>query len=602
MAAIRNPIYYKNQAIGTANFDTSQWIYLGKDHLSGYIEIPRGLYGNLVENAENAGISYEVKDERQKGKHINVTFKGELRTEQKPALDEMMKHDNGILHAATAFGKTVVCSAMIAEKKVNTLIILESSALLEQWKNALEQFLDIQEALPEYKTKTGRVRVRKSLVGKLQGAHDSLTGIIDIAMAGSLCKKGEWHPLLEQYGMVIVDECHHAASDTIANVLKEVKARYVYGVTATPKRADGLEKIIYMLIGPIRYSYTAKEKAETQGIAHLVYPRFTRTVPPRGVADKMHPNEAYQMIRENEVRDEQILADVRECIKAGRTPVVLSKYKDHSQKLYERMKEYADKVFLMTGDNSKKEHKKICEQLQAVSPEETMVLVATGSLIGEGFDFPRLDTLIMATPVSFRSVVEQYAGRLNRDYEGKRDVIIYDYVDSHISMFDKMYVKRLKAYKQIGYEVCSGLHGEKQAANAIFDSENYQEVYKKDLLEADKSIVISSPAISGPKVYELIDLLKEKQDLGIEVTIVTWTPDSYGYGDAAYWMRLHEDMRQAGFYMKTVEDSCEHFAIIDQELVWYGNMNLLAKEKIEDSMMRVKGKGIAAELMELTFG
>lgn len=206
MAAIRNPIYYKNQAIGTANFDTSQWIYLGKDHLSGYIEIPRGLYGNLVENAENAGISYEVKDERQKGKHINVTFKGELRTEQKPALDEMMKHDNGILHAATAFGKTVVCSAMIAEKKVNTLIILESSALLEQWKNALEQFLDIQEALPEYKTKTGRVRVRKSLVGKLQGAHDSLTGIIDIAMAGSLCKKGEWHPLLEQYGMVIVDE------------------------------------------------------------------------------------------------------------------------------------------------------------------------------------------------------------------------------------------------------------------------------------------------------------------------------------------------------------------------------------------------------------
>ena len=570
--------------------------------MSGYIEIPRGLYGNLVENAENAGISYEVKDERQKGKHINVTFKGELRTEQKPALDEMMKHDNGILHAATAFGKTVVCSAMIAEKKVNTLIILESSALLEQWKNALEQFLDIQEALPEYKTKTGRVRVRKSLVGKLQGAHDSLTGIIDIAMAGSLCKKGEWHPLLEQYGMVIVDECHHAASDTIANVLKEVKARYVYGVTATPKRADGLEKIIYMLIGPIRYSYTAKEKAETQGIAHLVYPRFTRTVPPRGVADKMHPNEAYQMIRENEVRDEQILADVRECIKAGRTPVVLSKYKDHSQKLYERMKEYADKVFLMTGDNSKKEHKKICEQLQAVSPEETMVLVATGSLIGEGFDFPRLDTLIMATPVSFRSVVEQYAGRLNRDYEGKRDVIIYDYVDSHISMFDKMYVKRLKAYKQIGYEVCSGLHGEKQAANAIFDSENYQEVYKKDLLEADKSIVISSPAISGPKVYELIDLLKEKQDLGIEVTIVTWTPDSYGYGDAAYWMRLHEDMRQAGFYMKTVEDSCEHFAIIDQELVWYGNMNLLAKEKIEDSMMRVKGKGIAAELMELTFG
>ncbi len=602
MAAVRNPIYYKNQAIGTTNFNTSQWIYLGKDHLSGYIEIPRGLYSELIKNAEGAGIDYEVSDERQRGREIDISFRGELREEQKPALAEMVKYDNGILHAATAFGKTVVCSAIIAEKKINTLILLESSALLDQWRDALERFLVIQEELPEYKTKTGRVKLRKSLIGKLQGAHDSMTGIIDIAMAGSLCKKGEWHPLLEQYGMVIVDECHHAASDTIANVLKEVKARYVYGVTATPKRSDGLEKINDMLLGPIRYSYTAKEKAKAQGIAHLVYPRFTRTVPPRGVTDKMNPNEAYEILRYNEVRDELILSDVKECIDAGRTPVVLSKYKDHSIKLYERVKDYADKVFLMTGNNSKKEHKEICGKLKNVAPQETLILVATGSLIGEGFDFPRLDTLIMATPVSFRSVVEQYAGRLNRDYKGKRNVIVYDYVDSHISMFDKMYAKRMKAYKQIGYEICSGLQHDKQTANAIFDSENYQEVYKKDLLEADKGIVISSPAISGPKVYELIDLLKEKQASGVEVTIVTWAPDSYGYGDTAFWMRLHEDMRQAGFYIKTVEDSCEHFSIIDQELVWYGNMNLLAKEKIEDSMMRVKGKSIAAELMELTFG
>lgn len=203
MAAIRNPIYYKNQAIGTTNFGTSQWLYLGKEHLSGYIEIPRGLYEKLIENAENAGINYEISDERQNGKCIDVSFKGELREEQKPALSEMIKYDNGILHAATAFGKTVVCSAIIAEKKVNTLIILESSALLEQWKDALEKFLDIQEELPEYKTKTGRVKVRKSLIGKVQGAHDSMTGIIDIAMAGSLRKKGEWHPCLEQYGMVI---------------------------------------------------------------------------------------------------------------------------------------------------------------------------------------------------------------------------------------------------------------------------------------------------------------------------------------------------------------------------------------------------------------
>lgn len=603
MAAISNPIYYKNQALGTSNYETSRWIYLGRDHLSGYIEIPRGLYGTLIDNIEKAKIQYEIDDERQKGRTIDVTFKGELFEEQKTAMNEMLQFDNGILHAATAFGKTVVCSAIIAEKKVNTLIILESSALMEQWKESLEKFLDINEELPKYKTKTGRIKVRKEVVGKLQGAHDSMAGIIDIAMAGSLCKKGEFHNLLDQYGMVLVDECHHAASDTISNVLKEVKAKYVYGVTATPKRGDGLEKINYMLIGPIRHSYTAKEKAKAQGIGHLVYPRFTPIVVPRGVIkEKMHPNEAYDIIRDNEIRDDLIVEDIKECVSAGHTPVVLFRYKEHSKKLYERLRDYADHVFLLTGNNSKKEHKKILEQLCQVDSKESIILIATGSLIGEGFDFPRLDTLFMATPVSFESIVTQYAGRLNRDYEGKENVIVYDYVDSHIPMFDNMYSKRLKAYKQIGYEVCGGLKSKKQMANAIFDGENYYEVYKKDLLEADRNIIISSPVISGVKVYELINLLHDKQMAGVEITIVTWEPDSYGFGDAGFWMQLHEEMRQAGFYIKTVEETCEHFAIIDQEIVWYGNLNFLASSKIDDSMMRVESKKIAMELMGLTFG
>ena len=602
MAAISNPVFYKNQAIGTSNYDTARWIYLGKDHLSGYIQIPRGLQDELWENIKQADIDYEMEDERQQGRKINVDFKGELRPEQDKALKELIKYDNGILHAATAFGKTVVSSAIIAQKKINTLIILESSALIEQWKEALEKFLNINEGLPTYETKTGRVRKRKSLIGTLQGAHDSMTGIIDIAMAGSLCKKGKYHKMMNEYGLVLIDECHHSASETIANVLKEVKAKYVYGVTATPKRGDGLEKINYMLIGPIRYSYTAKEKAKEQGIQHLVYPRFTRTVPPRGViTDKMHPNEAYEIIHNNDVRDEQIIEDVKNCVAAGRTPVVLSRYKDHSEKFYERLKSYADHVFLMTGNNSKKEHRKILEQMHQVDKNESLILIATGSLVGEGFDFPRLDTLFMATPVSFRGVVEQYAGRLNRDYAGKENVIIYDYVDNHIPMFNNMYMKRLKAYKQIGYEFCDGLQTVKQTVNAIYDGNNYSENYHKDLLDSNKNIIISSPVISGSKVYELINMLKEKQMSGVQVTIVTWTPDSYGFGDAAYWMQLHEDMRRAGFYIRTVEEYCDRFAVIDQEVVWYGNINLLAKDKVDDSIMRVRSKGIAGELMEITF-
>ena len=603
MAAISNPVFYKNQAIGTSNYDTARWIYLGKDHLSGYIQIPRGLQDELWENIKQADIDYEMEDERQQGRKINVDFKGELRPEQDKALKELIRYDNGILHAATAFGKTVVSSAIIAQKKINTLIILESSALIEQWKEALEKFLNINEGLPTYETKTGRVRKRKSLIGTLQGAHDSMTGIIDIAMAGSLCKKGKYHKMMNEYGLVLIDECHHSASETIANVLKEVKAKYVYGVTATPKRGDGLEKINYMLIGPIRYSYTAKEKAKEQGIQHLVYPRFTRTVPPRGViTDKMHPNEAYEIIHNNDVRDEQIIEDVKNCVAAGRTPVVLSRYKDHSEKFYERLKSYADHVFLMTGNNSKKEHRKILEQMHQVDKNESLILIATGSLVGEGFDFPRLDTLFMATPVSFRGVVEQYAGRLNRDYAGKENVIIYDYVDNHIPMFNNMYMKRLKAYKQIGYEFGDGLQTVKQTVNAIYDGNNYSENYHKDLLDSNKNIIISSPVISESKVYELINMLKEKQMSGVQVTIVTWTPDSYGFGDAAYWMQLHEDMRRAGFFIRTVERYCDRFAVIDQEVVWYGNINLLAKDKVDDSIMRVRSKGIAGELMEITFG
>lgn len=386
-------------------------------------------------------------------------------------------------------------------------------------------------------------------------------------------------------------------------MLQEIKARYVYGVTATPARGDGLERFNYMLLGPIRYRYTSKERAKTQGIDHLVYPRFTRTVMPRGVInEKMHPNEAYELIRNNEVRDEQILADVRECVKSGRTPVILSRYKDHSERLFERVKAYADHVFLLTGINSKREHRQILSEMQKISAEESMILVATGSLIGEGFDYPRLDTLIMATPVSFKGVVEQYAGRLNRDYAGKESVVVYDYVDSHIPMFDNMYAKRLRAYKQIGYDVFGGISGKKQAADAIYDGESCRPVFQKDLLEAQKTIVISSPAISGPKVHELVSLLKEQITCGVTVTIVTWEPDLYGFGDAAYWMQLHEELRQAGFYIKQQDESCERFAVIDQEVVWYGGVNLLAKSDAEQSIMRVPSRIIAAELMELAFG
>lgn len=601
MAAFSNPVFFKNQAMGLSNFENYRYIYLGSDE-GRFIKVPRGILENITEACEKAGIAYEIDDKRSKGHPIHAEFTGELKESQKLAVKKLLQYDSGILNAATAFGKTVVCCDVIAKKQVSTLILLQSSTLMEQWQEALDKFLQIDEELPEYETPTGRKKKRKSVIGKLQGAHDSTTGIIDLAMVGSVCKNGEYHRRLKEYGLILVDECHHAASDTIVDILQEADAKYVYGVTATPFRGDGLEKINDMLLGPIRYRYTSKDRAKEQGIAHLVYPRFTRAVAPRFSQDKMHPNEAYEIIRNNEDRDELIIRDVKQCVEDGRTPVVLSKYVEHSQRLYQRLINYADKVFLLSGSNSKKEHKEILKQMSQVTPGESMILVATGKLIGEGFDYPRLDTLIMATPVAWKGVVEQYAGRLNRDYDGKKSVIIYDYVDSHISMFDRMYHKRLKAYKQIGYDIFSATGTQKQTANAIFDIDNYADVYRNDLLTAEKEIIISSPAISGKKVHDMIHLLREKQEAGIKIVIVTWKSDSYGYGDSAYWQELHEQMRRAGFEMNLVEDYCEHYCIIDRQVVWYGSMNFLGKEDAEDNLMRIADEKIANELLEMTFG
>ena len=601
MATFSNKQYFQNQAMDMPNYDESRFIYLGSDE-GKYIVLPRGLREEILKKFDNAGISYKIEDKRTKGQELNISFKGELRESQIPAAETMLENETGILHAATAFGKTVVCCDMIARRGISTLILVDRADLMNQWIKRLEEFLDIDEELPEYQTKTGRTRKRKSLIGNLQGAHDTLTGIVDVAMIRSLKKKDGFHPKLKEYAQVYFDECHHAASDSAIEVLQEINAKYVYGVTATPKRGDGKEKINEFLLGPIRYRFTAKDRAEEQNINHLVYPRFTRTVKPHHLSKTPYGNDAYELIRNNDVRDEQIIRDVADCVQAGRTPVVLTKYVDHAKKLSERLKTYADRLILLTGANGTKARRAQVEELNKVDNSDSLILVGTGSLLGEGFDFPRLDTLFMATPVSGENVVEQYVGRLNRDYDGKENVIVYDYVDSHIPKFDKMYSARMKAYKKIGYELCVNMDGEKQKANAIYDIENYAETYWKDLEEANSAVVVSSPRLNNQKVDRIINMLGKRRELGVEVTIVTWHPDAYKYGKDDVRMELMERLRKAGFEIRLVEETCEHYAVIDNEIVWYGSVNLLSKEDAEDNLMRVCSKDIAAELLEMTFG
>lgn len=247
LAAFDNPEYYKNKRLGYSNYYNFSAVYLGKD-IDGYIRVPRGLRERIAEECTKAGIPIDISDQREIGRPIRASFKGDLRLQQELAAEQLLKNSDGVLEAATAFGKTVVCSYLIAERKVNTLILLQSKDLLAQWWDELNKFLDIREELPEYETKTGRKKKRDSAIGILHGSKNTLTGIVDIAMVGSMYSKGKFQNLKHSYGMVIVDECHHAASHIYMEVLQKINAKYVYGVSATPKRGDHLDKIIYMML------------------------------------------------------------------------------------------------------------------------------------------------------------------------------------------------------------------------------------------------------------------------------------------------------------------------------------------------------------------
>lgn len=596
MAAFSNPEFYKKSRMGFSVKGISRIIYCGSDE-GGYICLPRSLIESVETKANEAGIEYSIDDERCNGKNISVDFKGELYPEQQDAVNCIMKHENGVIAATTAFGKTVVGANMISVRKVNTLILVHNTEILKNWTEDLEKFLIIDEELPEYKTKTGRIRKRKSVIGKLYAGHNSLTGIVDVAMFSSIGQKEELSSLIQNYGMVIMDECHHGAAQTVEDVIGTVRARWVYGLTATPKRDDGMEKKVYMQFGPVRYRYTAKERAAKQGINHFVYPRFTRMVS----SSDLKINEAYKAVVSSEIRNRQIINDVEKCISEGRTPLVLSKYKEHAEILYKMLEDKSDHIFLLQGGGSRKEKDRIREEMRSVPEDETVILVAIDKYIGEGFNYPRLDTMMLTMPVAWEGNVEQYAGRLHRDYESKKNVIIYDYVDVNIRVLEKMYHKRLRTYKKIGYEICSSIITEKQETNSVYDMSSYLNVYQRDLAEANSEIIISSPGLNKTSLTNFLNLIQKKQEDGVMITVVTLDAESYPAERIEAAAKLIGILRLNGINVVLKKYMHEHFAIIDKEIVWYGSVNLLSSVREEDNIMRIKSTEISQELMEITF-
>lgn len=597
LAAFSNPIYYKNIRLGLSNYYNYSSVYLGKD-VDGYIKLPRGLKDKLVDKCKNSFIEYEIENKREYGRPIRVSFSGDLRIQQDLAAKSLLSYDDGILNAATAFGKTVVCSYLISQKKINTLVLVPKKELLKQWKEELTNFLTIDEDPPQYKTKAGKTRLRKNVVGELSGSKNTLTGIIDVAMVSSIYGKNKEYKLTNSYGMVIVDECHHAASSTNIEVLENIKSKYLYGVSATLKRSDNLDPITLMMIGPVRHRFTAMDRAKEQGIEHFVYPRYTRTVNSEFTKDI---NKAYSIVSNDIDRSYMIVTDVKECVSKKRTPLILTRLKEQAKFFYNQLKLEADNVFIMYGDNTEKENEEIRNSLKTIPTDETVILVATGQKIGEGFNYPRLDTLMLASPVSDGSLLEQYVGRLNRDYTGKENVIVYDYIDHNIRVFDNMYNKRLKTYKRIGFNVVTSLTLKKQKVNAIFNSDNYIDVYERDLIEANKEIVISCSDILYSKLKRFNDLVHSRVEAGVKITLIIESPDSSLSQDYEYIMEVIKDFQNDGIKIAFSNFSPEKYTIIDDNIVWHGSVNFLGKDDVWDNLIRIESTSIAAELKEITF-
>ncbi|MBR2801292.1 MAG: DEAD/DEAH box helicase family protein [Erysipelotrichaceae bacterium] len=396
--------------------------------------------------------------------------------------------------------------------------------------------------------------------------------------------------------MVIMDECHHGASSQAQRVLQRVRSKYVFGVSATPVRSDHLEKILYMLLGPIRHRYTVSEKMKDSDFRYFVLPRFTRLTCFH--QEELDINDAYELAAKDEMRNQMLLQDAEEAVKKNRAVLILTRLKTHAKHLHEQLQGKAENVYLIYGDQTVKENWEVRDKLQKIDDSQSVILIATGQKVGEGFDFPRLDTLLLAAPLRFDGRLLQYLGRLDRQYPGKKDVIIYDYVDHHIRFFANQYKHRLKTYKRIGYRVLSELNTEKQNTQAIFDAQDYQGVFEQDLLEAGEEIVICSLDLCYPKIGRFLEVIHEGLDSGLRITVITQAPGSslWMASDASDEMIML--MKKNGISVITVESLSEHFALIDRSIVWYGGMNLLGKVDVWDNLIRIKSPEVAMELAE----
>jgi superfamily II DNA or RNA helicase len=405
---------------------------------SHHVALPRGCFDAVLDLLASLGIAVAIEDCRFSGEAIPLAFAGALRPDQEAAITVLLPHDTGVLAATTAFGKTILAIRMMAERGRNTLVLVHRRQLVDQWIERLTAFSNMP----------------RDAIGMIGGGRRKPKGQVDVALIQSLVRKGEVDDIVGNYGHLVVDECHHLSAVSFELVARRSKARYILGLSATITRKDGHHPIIVMQCGPVRHRVDARSEAAKRPFDHVVRIRDTSFQIQATLDNSVSSiQNVFKELVYDEARNDLIFDDVLCALEVGRSPVVITERTAHLEIIAKRLERFAKHVIVLRGGQSEKQRRNIAARLAAIPQAEERVIVATGRYLGEGFDDSRLDTLFLTMPIAWKGTLAQYAGRLHRLNDAKREVIIYDYADMRVPVLARMAAKRRVGYQAIGYNV-----------------------------------------------------------------------------------------------------------------------------------------------------
>ena len=428
LSSIHNPKFYERQKLRLSTFQIPRLIRCYEEDIY-HIHMPRGILEDIREIAKNAGSELSIVDQRSARGDLSLQFRGSLTASQERTVQDLLTHEMGVLVAPPGAGKTVMGCFAVGRRNVPTLILAHRKPILEQWRSQLMELLGLS----------------SQQIGQIGGGRRRQTGIVDLAMIQSLKSIADLETFFTNYGFIVVDECHHLPAFTFESCFRRASVRYVLGLTATPYRSDGLQSIITMQCGPIRY--------KMEDTPADLFRRLNIRQTPFSFSNDEHFSiqDIFRSLVKDEGRNALIEEDVIQALKQGRQCLILTQWKEHCRLLADSLIQKGKIPFVLSGAIGKKERSLILATIADTSPEKELLVVATGQYLGEGYDCPRIDTLFLVFPVSFKGKIVQYVGRTLRTHQGKKSVLVYDYFDAKVPILNRMHIRRLKTYRTLGF-------------------------------------------------------------------------------------------------------------------------------------------------------